>query len=372
MRTHMKKHKVLIDSTNFFRQVKPELSGFHKKPDKMNKEADKNINSMCNEETVDRVQSSKDSGDIIHVETGNVDHVPTELTNCNRTDEETRTLYDKDGNMFKVNLAKNMLICNFPKEDKNKDQNMSHDTIRKSVGMSSSREENSERSQSVYTYKVDGNNVVPTSEIDVPDNIWRGNDRNKQTRSSEKYNLRKGKRKVDYAELDKGLIPESQCIETPSHVRLSSVSSKGGHHSNSNGVVPYIFSRCKNLAYKLESFHVMIENSHGLEVLLKSPLADGGKWSVFHEVDDGSGRTGVQWDSDDVISLATMATQSPNIDLKGLYLYNATTYKANCKEEIEDANKEGTDLLKTLYKRLTDNKIECRTLAIGNTRIIRR
>ncbi|CAC5398656.1 unnamed protein product [Mytilus coruscus] len=49
--------------------------------------------------------------------------------------------------------------------------------------------------------------------------------------------------------------------------------------------------RCKNLAYKLESFHVMIENSHGLDVLLKSPLTDGKKWSVFLEVDDGSGRS---------------------------------------------------------------------------------
>ncbi|XP_052090980.1 D-threo-3-hydroxyaspartate dehydratase-like [Mytilus californianus] len=125
--------------------------------------------------------------------------------------------------------------------------------------------------------------------------------------------------------------------------------------------------RCKNLAYKLESFHVMIENSHGLDVLLKSPLTDGKKWSVFLEVDDGSGRTGVPWDSDDVISLATMASQTPYIDFKGLYLYNGNTYKANCKEEIEDANKKGTDLLKNLYKRLTDNKIECRTLAIGNT-----
>ncbi|XP_052092427.1 uncharacterized protein LOC127728878 [Mytilus californianus] len=89
---------------------------------------------------------------------------------------------------------------------------------------------------------------------------------------------------------------------------------------------------------------------NGFDDILYSSLADGRKWSVSLEVDDGSGRTGVPWDSDDVTSLATMATQSPNIDFKGLYLYIANTYKANCKKEIEDANNEGTDLLKTLSK----------------------
>ncbi|XP_063424848.1 uncharacterized protein LOC134708331 [Mytilus trossulus] len=220
-RTHMRKHKILIETTNFFRQVKPELSGCHKKSDKMN--------SVAYEENVDKVQSSEGSA-------GNLDHIPTALTNCNQTDKETPTLYDKDGNMFRVDLAKNTLICNFAKEDKNKNKTMSHDTMRKSVGISSSRNENSERSQSVYTYKVDGNNVVPTSETGVPDNRWRGNDRNKLTNSLDKYNLRKGKKKVDYAELDKGLAPESQYTVAPSHVRLSS--GYRVHNSNFNGVVP--------------------------------------------------------------------------------------------------------------------------------------
>ena len=226
-RTHMRKHKILIDSTNFFRQVKPELSGCHKKPEKINSMTNNDMYSMCNEKTVNRVQSSEGSAaEISRVETGILDHVTTELTNCNQT--------DKDGNMFRVDLAKNTLICNFPKEGKNK--NMSHDTMRKSVGISSSRNESSERSQSVYTYKVDGNNVVPTSETGVPDNRWRGNDRNKLTNSLDKYNLRKGKRKVDYAELDKGLDLASQCTVAPSHVRLSS--GYRGRGSNFNGVVP--------------------------------------------------------------------------------------------------------------------------------------
>ncbi|XP_076091372.1 D-serine dehydratase-like [Mytilus galloprovincialis] len=125
--------------------------------------------------------------------------------------------------------------------------------------------------------------------------------------------------------------------------------------------------RCKKLAYRLKAFHVMIENFHGLIALLSSPLENGKKWSVYLEIDDGCGRSGVPWDSGDVIKLAKEASESPYIDLQGLYLYNGKTYEAKDSKGIENANKEGTDLLQTLHKRFTDNNIECRTLAIGNT-----
>ncbi|VDI27517.1 palmitoyltransferase ZDHHC13/17 [Mytilus galloprovincialis] len=125
--------------------------------------------------------------------------------------------------------------------------------------------------------------------------------------------------------------------------------------------------RCKQLAYRLKAFHVMIESLHGLNALLSSPLDNGKKWSVYLEIDDGSGRSGVPWDSDDVIKLAKEASESPHIDLQGLYLFNGRTYEAKGTKGIENANKEGTDLLTSLHKRFTDNNMECRTLAIGNT-----
>ncbi|CAG2189656.1 unnamed protein product [Mytilus edulis] len=125
--------------------------------------------------------------------------------------------------------------------------------------------------------------------------------------------------------------------------------------------------RCKKLAYRLKAFHVMIENFHGLIALLSSPLENGKKWSVYLEIDDGCGRSGVPWDSGDVIKLAKEASESPYIDLQGLYLYNGKTYEATDSKGIENTNKEGTDLLTNSHKRFTDNNIECRTLAIGNT-----
>ncbi|CAG2189658.1 unnamed protein product [Mytilus edulis] len=125
--------------------------------------------------------------------------------------------------------------------------------------------------------------------------------------------------------------------------------------------------KCKKLAYRLKAFHVMIENFHGLIALLSSPLENGKKWSVYLEIDDGCGRSGVPWDSGDVIKLAKEASESPYIDLQGLYLYNGKTYEATDSKGIENTNKEGTDLLTNSHKRFTDNNIECRTLAIGNT-----
>lgn len=125
--------------------------------------------------------------------------------------------------------------------------------------------------------------------------------------------------------------------------------------------------RCKQLAYSLSSYHVMIDSNHGLQSLIQSPLDNGKKWSVYLEVDNGLGRTGVPWESDDVLKLAGEADRSGAIDFQGLYLFNGDAYKARGKEEIEHEGKSGKNLLTTLYKRLEDNGIKCRCLCIGCT-----
>lgn len=125
--------------------------------------------------------------------------------------------------------------------------------------------------------------------------------------------------------------------------------------------------RCKKLAYSLKTFHVMIENDHALESLIQSPLDKGKKWSVFLEIDDGAGRTGVPWDSEEAMTLARKAEQSVVIDFHGLYLYSGRTYAATGKDAIKSVNKESTRFFTDVCKRLADNGIKCKSLSIGCT-----
>ena len=49
--------------------------------------------------------------------------------------------------------------------------------------------------------------------------------------------------------------------------------------------------RLRDLAMKLEVFHVMLDSLYGIEGLEKNPLPEGKKWSVFLKVDCGKKRS---------------------------------------------------------------------------------
>ncbi|OWF36468.1 uncharacterized protein LOC110441658 [Mizuhopecten yessoensis] len=132
-------------------------------------------------------------------------------------------------------------------------------------------------------------------------------------------------------------------------------------------ITQHKLGRCRRLGEKLDKFHMMFESPEGLESLKTSPRGNDRKWSVYLEIDLGLGRTGVEWDSEMALTLATEAANSPGIEFLGLYVHSGDSYLARGPDQMRESGKRNTDKLLQLKVRLAEAGVTCRSLCMGST-----
>lgn len=96
--------------------------------------------------------------------------------------------------------------------------------------------------------------------------------------------------------------------------------------------------RCVKLTNRLKEFHVLLSSLDGLQCLrdAASSLTVGKVWSVFIELDLGYGRTGLPWDSEDVLKAGRVLWEEPCFHLQGLYTHCGQAYNKTPPERIID------------------------------------
>ncbi|ESO88027.1 hypothetical protein LOTGIDRAFT_219658 [Lottia gigantea] len=124
---------------------------------------------------------------------------------------------------------------------------------------------------------------------------------------------------------------------------------------------------CQKLVKEGVDLKLMFTSYYGVECMKKNPRPDGAKWSAVLEVDCGYGRTGVEFDSDELVGIGKSASEADNIDFMGLYTHCGDTYDAKNVAGIQNINDSTSDRLNEAAKRLTDNGIKCLVIGTGST-----
>ncbi|XP_060078117.1 D-serine dehydratase-like [Ylistrum balloti] len=125
--------------------------------------------------------------------------------------------------------------------------------------------------------------------------------------------------------------------------------------------------RCRQLHNKIGAFHVMLDSKVGYEALEKSPTGNGKPWSVYIEIDVKYHRTGVSWQSDDIVNLASLISGNNGMTFRGLYCHNGDTYNYIGSEAIKEAGRESTEILMKVKQRLLQHSINCGVVCMGST-----
>jgi len=123
--------------------------------------------------------------------------------------------------------------------------------------------------------------------------------------------------------------------------------------------------RCLSLMKKLKNFHVMVSDKQSLAILEKK-LPDNKKWSVVLEVDAGYGRTGLDWDSQDVLESVDIVRNSGSMFLNSLYIHCGNSYDINIKADRKRLQTEVISRAKHLQARLSEKGISC-PISTGST-----
>lgn len=128
-------------------------------------------------------------------------------------------------------------------------------------------------------------------------------------------------------------------------------------------------TRCGELVNRLEEFHVLLSSLDGLQCLRDAAhrLKPGKVWSIFIEIDCGYGRTGIKWDSDEVLQAGRALWDEPCFHLQGLYIHCGQGYNIMKPEaRIKDQQNMVRNIQETVSK-LKAAGIEVPVVGTGST-----
>uniref|UniRef100_F6PLX2 D-serine dehydratase n=2 Tax=Ciona intestinalis TaxID=7719 RepID=F6PLX2_CIOIN len=132
-------------------------------------------------------------------------------------------------------------------------------------------------------------------------------------------------------------------------------------------ISPHKTPKCAELSEKMKSFVVFVDNVAALKALEQWKLKDNKNWQVLVEVDTGAGRSGVQIESLDAVSLIKEVVKCGNVTFSGLYSHCGHSYKCKNAEEIKEVGKMATNKMLTLVDELKKQGITCPSYGIGST-----
>ncbi|RXM28049.1 D-serine dehydratase [Acipenser ruthenus] len=93
-------------------------------------------------------------------------------------------------------------------------------------------------------------------------------------------------------------------------------------------------ARCAELAQRLALFHVLVDSVAALQELRNTPLTGGKLWSVWLKLDCENKRAGVPHDDPAALDLAKAISESPGVELTGVYAHCGNSYDCTGLEEI--------------------------------------
>ncbi|KAJ8255311.1 hypothetical protein GJAV_G00203430 [Gymnothorax javanicus] len=125
--------------------------------------------------------------------------------------------------------------------------------------------------------------------------------------------------------------------------------------------------RCADLSNRLALFHVLVDNVTALEQLKKWPLKGGKDWRVWLKLDCDNGRAGVPHSDPAAVQLAKAISESPGVELAGVYTHCGNTYCCSGEEEIKAVAQESTTFTLQFMDKLRENGIHCPKSSIGST-----
>ncbi|XP_064183616.1 D-serine dehydratase isoform X2 [Anguilla rostrata] len=125
--------------------------------------------------------------------------------------------------------------------------------------------------------------------------------------------------------------------------------------------------RCAELSERLTLFHVLVDNSAALEELKKRPLKRGKLWHVWLKLDCANGRAGVPHSEPAALQLAQAISESPGVELTGIYTHCGNTYSCSGEEEIRAVAQDTTTFTLQFMEKLQANGIHCSKSSIGST-----
>ncbi|KAJ8352357.1 hypothetical protein SKAU_G00238330 [Synaphobranchus kaupii] len=126
-------------------------------------------------------------------------------------------------------------------------------------------------------------------------------------------------------------------------------------------------ARCADLSERLTLFHVLVDNITALEELKKWPLKRGKNWHVWLKLDCANGRAGVLHSEPAALQLALAISESPGVELTGVYSHCGNTYSCSGEEEIRAVAQKTTNFTLQFMEKLQANGIHCPRSSIGST-----
>ncbi|KAJ8385093.1 hypothetical protein AAFF_G00193140 [Aldrovandia affinis] len=125
-------------------------------------------------------------------------------------------------------------------------------------------------------------------------------------------------------------------------------------------------ARCVQLSERLLLFHVLVDSSAALQQLRSWPLTKGKHWHVWLKLDCYNGRAGVPPSQPAALHLAQAISESPGVELTGVYAHCGNTYSCSGEEQIKRVAQETTTLTLQFMEKLKANGIHCKS-SIGST-----
>ncbi|KAI1898322.1 hypothetical protein AGOR_G00071130 [Albula goreensis] len=125
--------------------------------------------------------------------------------------------------------------------------------------------------------------------------------------------------------------------------------------------------RCAELSERLSLFHVLVDCSAALEELKKQPLTRGKNWHVWLKLDCDNGRAGVPHSAPAALHLAKAISETPGVELTGIYAHCGNTYGCSGEEQIKAVAQDTTTFTLQFMDKLKANGIHCSKSSIGST-----
>lgn len=126
-------------------------------------------------------------------------------------------------------------------------------------------------------------------------------------------------------------------------------------------------ARCAELAQRLALFHVLVDSVAALQELRNTPLTGGKLWSVWLKLDCENKRAGVPHDDPKAIDLAKAISESPGVELTGVYAHCGNSYDCTGLEEIHAVAQATTTATLRFMDKLKAAGISCPVSSIGST-----
>ncbi len=132
-------------------------------------------------------------------------------------------------------------------------------------------------------------------------------------------------------------------------------------------IAPHRLDDALDLAARVAQFAVLVDHHEVAESAAAAARERGVVLGIFLEVDCGGGRSGVDPEDENSLSLAHRIQTAPNLELRGLLTHAGHAYSCRTWSEVEQVAEQERAIIVDFARRLRENEIDPGTISIGST-----